>query len=77
MPSFCMVQIGDKDPLKGEEITDINFFTEYYRLVDHQIYIQSKETKGVLYMDVARNNEGEDCTKRKTDLNLPANNPFS
>ena len=47
--SACTVRIGDTDPVTGEPITDLDYFTEYYRLVEHQIYIQNKETKGLLY----------------------------
>ena len=37
-PSDCTVSIGDTDPLTGEVLTDMTFFTEYYRMEDHDIY---------------------------------------
>jgi len=37
VPSSCTVFLGDTDPLTGEEITDVTFFREYHRLVDHQV----------------------------------------
>ena len=36
-PSSCTVCLGDIDPLTGEPITDLTFFREYHRLVDHQV----------------------------------------
>jgi len=37
-PSSCTVSIGDIDPVTGEVITDLTFFREYYRVVDHQVH---------------------------------------
>ena len=37
-PSSCTVSIGDVDPVTGEKITDVTFFREYYRVVDHQVH---------------------------------------
>ena len=38
-PSACTIHVGDKDPLTGEVITDMDFFIrEYYKEEDHQIY---------------------------------------
>ena len=38
-PSTCTIRIGDKDPLTGEPITDMEFFLrEHYRLEDSQIH---------------------------------------
>lgn len=36
-PSSCVVRLGDMDPRTGEKITDLTFFREYHRLVDHQV----------------------------------------
>ncbi len=36
--SRCTVRLGDTDPLTGEEITDVEFFREYYRTVDREIH---------------------------------------
>lgn len=36
-PSSCTVSIGDVDPVTGEKITNVTFFREYYRMVDHQV----------------------------------------
>ncbi len=75
-PSTCTVKIGDKDPLTGETITDLDFFTEYYRLVDHQIYVQNKETKGLLYMDGIYDDEGDEKAEKKSEFSIPAADPF-
>lgn len=37
-PSSCTVRVGDVDPVTGEKITDVTFFREYYRVVDHQVH---------------------------------------
>ena len=37
-PSACTVRIGDTDPMTGEAVTDMDFFREYYRQVDHEVY---------------------------------------
>ena len=37
-PSSCTVRLGDIDSLTGEPVTDVTFFREYYRLVDHQVH---------------------------------------
>lgn len=44
-PSSCTIRLGDTDPLTGEPIADVDFFTEYYRLVDHQIYTNLKASR--------------------------------
>ncbi len=75
-PSACTVRVGDIDPLTGTAITDLDFFTEYYRLVDHQIYVQSKETKNLLYMDGIQDDEGNSCLDKKAQFSIPAINPF-
>ena len=36
-PSSCVVRLGDTDPRTGEKITDLTFFQEYHKLVDHQV----------------------------------------
>lgn len=36
--SSCTVCLGDVDPLTGEAVTDVTFFREYYRVVDHQVH---------------------------------------
>ena len=38
IPSHCTIQLGDTDPATGKAITDVDFFREYYRIVDHQIH---------------------------------------
>ncbi len=75
-PSACTVKIGDRDPLTGEAITDLDFFTEYYRLVDHQIYVQNKETKGLLYMDGILDDEGDEKAEKNSQFSVPAEDPF-
>ena len=37
-PSSCTVRLGDIDPVTGKPITDLTFFREYYRVVDHQVH---------------------------------------
>ena len=37
-PSSCTVRLGDVDPISGQLVTDLTFFREYYRLVDHQVH---------------------------------------
>ena len=37
-PSSCTVRLGDIDPVTGRPITDLTFFREYYRVVDHQVH---------------------------------------
>ena len=44
-PSACTIRLGDIDPLTGKPITDVSFFTEYYRLVDHQVYANLKASR--------------------------------
>ena len=44
-PSSCTIRLGDIDPLTGEAITDIRFFTEYHRLADHQVYKNLKASR--------------------------------
>ena len=38
IPTRCTIQMGDTDPATGEQVTEVSFFREYYRLVDHEIY---------------------------------------
>lgn len=75
-PASCTVKIGDIDPVTGERITDLEFFTEYHRLADHQIYIQNKETKGLLYMDGMMDDEGDGKMDREAQFSVPAADPF-
>ena len=41
-PSSCTVRLGDIDPMTGEAIDDISFFTEYHRIVNQQVYCHRK-----------------------------------
>ena len=50
-PSSCTVRVGDTDPLTGEPVSDPELFREYYRLVDHQLYVNNKETRNRVYYD--------------------------
>ena len=47
-PSACTVSIGDTDPMTGETITDMTFFTEYHRMADHDIYSWWKSRRPAL-----------------------------
>ena len=46
-PSSCSVRLGTIDPLTGDPISNVSFFSEYYKLVDHQVrknlYTQRRE----------------------------------
>ncbi len=37
-PSSCTVRLGDVDPVSGQAVTNVTFFREYYRIVDHQVH---------------------------------------
>ena len=73
-PSSYTVKIGDIDPMTGKPITDPEIFMEYYRLADHQIYVQNKESNDLLYLDGILNDEGE--TKSEKQFSAPEVNPF-
>ncbi len=75
-PTTCTVHIGDTDPLTGEPITDLEFFMDYYRLVDHQIYVQNKESKGLVYLDGITDDEGRNSVDKNARLGMPTVNPF-
>ena len=75
-PSACTVRIGDEDPVTGETVSDTDCFLEYYRLVDHQVYIQNRETKGLLYLDGFPDNEDRDPRERLRAFSVPADDPF-
>lgn len=45
IPSRYTVRLGDTDPLTGEQMTEVNFFREYYQLVDHEVYITLKSKR--------------------------------
>lgn len=47
---------------------------KYYRLADHQIYIQNKEANDLLYLDGILNDEGEN--KSEEQFSVPEDNPF-
>lgn len=38
IPARCTIQMGDTDPSTGKQVTEVSFFREYYRLVDHEVY---------------------------------------
>lgn len=44
-PSACTVRLGDTDPITGEAITDVGFFTEYHKLANHQVYENLKASR--------------------------------
>ncbi len=75
-PSSCAIRLGDIDPLTGDAITDVSFFMDYYRMVDHEIYVQHKETRNRLSLDGLTFDNGDDQTERKTGLSTPAFDPF-
>ena len=75
-PSTCTIRLGDTDPMTGETIADVCLFTEYYRLMDHQIYVQGKETKDRLSLDGLTFDDGDDQKEQRTELSIPAEDPF-
>ncbi len=75
-PSSCTVRIGDTDPKTGEQITDLTFFHEYYRLVDHQLYTNTKEYKNTVSYDIYTNDEGESNMERKLQFTVSIDDPF-
>ena len=44
-PSSCTIRLGDIDPMTGETITDMSFFTEYHKLARHQVYENLKASR--------------------------------
>lgn len=74
--SSCTVGIGDTDPLTGSVVSDPSVFLEYYRLADHQVYIQNKEVKGLLYLDGIMDDEGDGKAEKKKEFAVPAYDPF-
>lgn len=44
-PSACTTRLGDIDPVTGEAITDVEFFTEYHKLAHHQVYKNLKASR--------------------------------
>ena len=44
-PSSCTIRLGDIDPITGEAITDLAFFTEYHKLAHHQVYKNLRAVK--------------------------------
>ena len=74
-PSSCVVRVGDIDPLTGEAVTS-PVIREYYREVDHQVYIQNKETRDMLYMDGILDDEGDKKLERKSRFSTPLADPF-
>ncbi len=75
-PSSCTVCIGDTDPASGEMIADEAVFIEYYRLVDHQLYVNNKEFRNTVSYDTFTNEEGESNMERKICFSIPAEDPF-
>ncbi len=76
-PSGCTVRVGDTDPMTGEVITDVAFFSEYHRLADHQIYVNSKETKNRLCLEGLVNDDGDSKLEKKKSFSVPAFDPFA
>lgn len=77
-PTECTVRVGDVDPMTGEVITDVGFFTEYYKLADHQIYTNRKETKNRRSLDcLLEEDENDSYIARKQKNNIPSVDPFA
>ena len=76
-PSSCTVQLGDIDPITGETITDMNFFWEYYKLVDHQIYENRKQYSNQVSIDAMTDaNESRPKVDKIREYSNPAQDPF-
>ena len=76
-PPECTVGIGDTDPVTGEGITDLEFFTEYYKLADHQVYVNRKEMKDRLSLDAMVCDNGSSELDKNEDFGVPAEDPFA
>ena len=77
-PAECTVRLGDIDPMTGEVITDVGFFTEYYKLADHQIYKNRKETKNRRSLDcLLEADENDSYTENVKENRVPSTNPFA
>ena len=76
-PTKCTVRLGDTDPMTGEIITDVGFFQEYHILADHQIYVNSKETKDRLCLEGLVNDDGDSKLEKKKSFSVPAFDPFA
>ena len=76
-PSECTVRIGDTDPMTGGKITDITIMHEYYRLADHQIYVNRKETANRISLDGLVNDDGDSQLERKKKFSVPSEDPFA
>ena len=76
-PSICTIRLGDTDPLTGEPITNVELFSEYYRIKHHQIYVQNRETKNRLSLDGLTFDDGTSRCERKQSFSVPALDPFA
>ena len=76
-PSKVSVGLGDKDPMTGEIITDMTFFTEYYKLVDHQIYVNQKETRDRYSLEGLISDEGKSKVELEKNYSIPTIDPFA
>ena len=74
-PSSCTVRLRDTDPLTGEKITDIGFFTEYYRLREHQVYENMKAVKADMTAEEKRRFSAEKQNSSKHSKRNTAVNP--
>ena len=69
IPARCTIQLGSTDPITGERLTEVNFFREYYRLADHEIYqtLKAKRPQYTQKQKDWREKEAESfCTSFKT-----------
>ena len=77
-PAECTVRLGDIDPMTGEIITDVGFFTEYYKLADHQIYKNRKETNNRRSLDcLLEEDENDSYMESRKESRVPSVDPFA
>ena len=76
-PSRVSIGLGDKDPMTGEIITDMTFFTEYYKLADHQIYVNRKETRNRYSLEGLISDEGKSKVELEKNYSIPTIDPFA
>ncbi len=76
-PSACTVRLGDTDPLTGQSISDKEFFMDYFRMVDHEIYVQGKETRNRLSLDAMVFDDGDNQFGHKSEYSVSAEDPFN
>ena len=76
VPSAYTVRLGDTDPLTGEVLSDPELFLDYNRMVDHEVYVQGKETRNRLSLDALVSDDGDRREEWDPAFSVPAGDPF-